>query len=524
MNMLSQNPLARHTRLAYLGFALVIALLFDFFLWNTEPGFGFFLFVALYALGFVVMTLLTKQFRQARAMLLLIPMLVLAFDVMLYNNDLVHGPVMLFVAILMFVFSILLTLKNPATHLFSFSQIPVLRSIDLPFAKWGQMWRDLFTSKEDGQKSLYRKIAIALVIALPILFIFGTLFAQADAVFANLMGNIFDFNIEEETLGRIIRTFLITLFLGSLMYVVIDPEYILGEKKFKAFKIDNTITTIILSLVNILFLIFVVIQMQYLFGSHNFVLENNINFADYARSGFFQLAWVIALAGLMLIVFYRSTVFHGSTSLLKILKIFFIIQVGVIALSALKRMNLYQDEFGYTVLRLYVEWFIYFAMIILALSAVSVGIDWKFRNFLYTSMALGLVAFTVVASINVDRMIARENVDRYLNEGKELDIAYLVSDLSIDAVPEVKRAFENGFTVEASRQGGAPTNVPEEGRFLITKNNFSLMYFDENVVYDRGGWFAGIGSRFSFSKIDRFSEISMNWREFNFGLDRLKKL
>jgi len=489
----------------YIIFAFAIALLYDVFFWNVQPGIGFALFVGLYVLGFIILTTLSEQVHQPKALYLLIPILVFSLDVVLYNNNFVRNWVMLFVAVLLFIFSILLTLKNPSKYLFSFSHIPILRSIDLPFMKWGAMYRDLFSSKKEKRSELYKKIAIGIAISIPILIIFGSLFVKADAVFAEWAQHMFDFTIQETTVWRVVRSVMITIFLGSLLYVVIDPSYTLGDKKLSAFKIDNTITTIVLALVNILFLTFVFIQLNYLFGSHDFVVEHGIVFAEYARSGFFQLAWVIGLAAVMLIFFYRSAVFHGSTLVLKLLKILLIVQVGVIAMSALKRMNIYQDVFGYTVLRLYVEWFIYFCMVILALSAVSVGIDWKFRYFFYTSMLCGVVAMGIVSSINVDRMIARENVDRYLNGGKELDMGYLVFYLSIDAVPEIKRAFDAGYVYKGTNND-----------LHYTKDNFSEIYL--------GNKFTHLHRRVSGKKYMSFSQIHESWKEFNFGVHTLKNL
>ncbi|MBT3539389.1 DUF4173 domain-containing protein [Candidatus Parcubacteria bacterium] len=507
MEQTIQQTLKRHWRVTYVGFALLVAILYDVFFWGLQPGFGFVLFVAFYVLGFSVLSLLSDQIRHPKALLLLIPIFIFSLDILFYNNDFVRNWVMLFVALLMFLFSILLTLKNPGKHLFSFSEIPVLRSIGLPLTKWGHMFRDLFSTKKEKHSEIYKKIALALAIAVPILFVFGLLFVKADAVFAELVGNIFNFNfiIEEETVWRIVRTGLITLFLGGLFYTVIDPLYILKEKKFRVFKIDNTVVSIVLGLVNILFALFVFIQLNYLFGSHDFVVQNNINFAEYARSGFFQLAWVIALAAAMLIVFYRSAVHHGSHTLLKLLKILLVIQVGVIAMSALKRMNIYQDQFGYTVLRLYVEWFIYFCVIILTLSAVSISVDWKFRNFLYTSMVLGVGAMCIVSSINVDRVIARENVDRYINEGKELDMGYLVFHLSVDAIPEVKRAFDSGFEYKGTNND-----------LSYREGNFKNIYL--------GNKFRHLHKRISNKDYKNFSDIKQSWREFNFGIEKLKNL
>jgi len=77
-----------------------------------------------------------------------------------------------------------------------------------------------------------------MVISAPILLIFGELFASADAVFAEWVHNIFDFNITLEFVWRIFRTFVLTLFIGGFFYVLVDPSYILGDKKMNVFKID----------------------------------------------------------------------------------------------------------------------------------------------------------------------------------------------------------------------------------------------------------------------------------------------
>ena len=118
----------------------------------------------------------------------------------------------------------------------------------------------------------------------------------------------------------------------------------------------------------------------YLFGSSNFVLENGLTFADYARAGFFQLTAVLILVGCLLALLNRSFSAHGHDKLGTILKVLLIVQVEIIAISALRRMNLYQDEYGYTTLRLYVEWFIYFVMIFFVAFAVCVIRQVNFRK------------------------------------------------------------------------------------------------------------------------------------------------
>jgi len=500
------STLSRQWRILYIAFAFGSAALFEYLVADKYLGLGFFLLVLVYSGGFVALAAKTKQIHQRWALLLLIPTFILAFDVMLYNNEFVQERVPWIVAAMLFVFSLLLTLKNTKKLSFDASRIPFFETV-MPIQRIiKNIITDLFSSREEKRNEAMKKTGLALLISVPILFVFATLFANADAVFAEMLHNFFDISLSEKTVLSIVRILAIAGLLSVLFYIFIDEKYDLREHVIKIVRLDSFIVSIILGLVNALFALFVFVQINYLFGTRNFVLDTGITFAEYARSGFFQLVWVIVLAALMLIIFYRSSVHHGSNALLKTLKILLIVQVGIIAISALKRMNLYQSEYGYTVLRLYVEWFIYFSMCILFLSAISIGIDWKFSKFLYTTFALGFVALAIVGSLNVDRIIARENVDRYIEEGKELDMGYLVYILSSDAALEVKRAFEAGYIHE--------TRSSDD--LTYDKTNFELLYVQQKYTH--------LHTHIKSYKVRHFVDIMQGWREYNIGIEKLKRL
>lgn len=509
MNFIKANNF-RFVRLAYVGLALLGAILFDQFVIQSHGwGLGVFLMIIFLAGGFAVLVKYTGHLKNRWALLLLAPIFILSFDLMLYNNFLVVYFLPLAIFILVIFFAVVLTVRNENKFVFYLKNIPAVKGIFVAIKNLAVVFRDLFSwGDKEKHNEKYKQIAIGLAVAVPILLLFTLLFAGADKVFSNGLEKIFSFNynINFDIVAQIIRIIIITFFASAFFYTIISHENTLkdGVKIYK--KISFTVASIVLSLVNILFAIFVFIQIKYLFGTHDFVIESGFTFAEYARSGFFQLVWVIALAGLMLILFYRGTVFHGSNLFLKLLKIFLILQVGIIAMSALKRMNIYQAEFGFTVLRLYVEWFIYFCLVILGLVAVSVGIGWEFRKFFYTSLVLGLGALCLVSSLNVDRMIARENVNRYLVSGKELDMGYLLFHLSADAVPEIKRAFANGYLYN-----GAPYND-----LNINANNFAEMYL-KNIF----GRFNRVNSGEVYTS---FSQINESWKEFNLGIHNLKNL
>ncbi len=422
-------------KLAYIGFALLMSVLFDVFFWNHELGLGFFVFVVIYLAGFIGLAMITNQPYNKKALFLLAPILVLSFDTVIYDNELATSLVPLSVIGLTILFTFLFTLRNTLANPFDFRNIPLLRKIGLPFSKWVQILRDLLFFSHNDKNDRYKKIAFGVLVSVPLLLIFGALFSQADAVFAQWFKDLFSFNyaFPEDFGPRIVRTVIFTLYLASLLYVVFDNDYTLSTNIYSVKKFDTTIVATILTLVNILFLLFVFIQVRYLFGSSNFVLENGLTFADYARAGFFQLTAVLVLSGFLLALLYRSYSAHGHDKLGTVLKILLIVQVEIIAISALRRMNLYQAEYGFTTLRLYVEWFIYFIMILFVALAFCIARHVAFRKLFFGALIYGVVAFAVVGSINVDRIIAEQNIARFY-QGKKIDIDYLLT-LRADAMP-----------------------------------------------------------------------------------------
>ncbi|OGH84933.1 MAG: hypothetical protein A2493_03065 [Candidatus Magasanikbacteria bacterium RIFOXYC12_FULL_33_11] len=499
MFSLSSENLSRKARLSYLGLALFVALAFDFLFWDVQVlGLGFFLFVSLYILGFTLIAFLSKQLHQLKALWLLLPIFIFSLDILSLNNDFVKSLVPLLVAILLLVYPFLLTLRNPEKLKFDLFKLSLLGNFSKGINKLQQIFSDLGSSSKVKNSELYKKILIGVLISVPILFIFLALFLSADPVFAKKVHSLFNFQVEPDLVFRIFRTLFLTLILGSFFYILVDNSHKLEYSKKLVLKIDKAVAIVVLSLVNFLFATFVIIQLQYLFGSTNFVLEQGLVFADYARQGFFQLVWVIIFSAILLVIFYRSASEHGSHIALKLLKIFLILQVAVIVMSALKRMNLYQEAYGFTTMRLYVEWFIYFCIAILTFTAVSLSIDFEFRRFFNIIVGLGIVALCVVSSINVDRMIARRNIDRFVNENKSIDLYYLVR-LSSDAIEEINRL---NFTMETDG----------------VSNSSNLYYYSDNDYFD-------INTNPAKYIKNSWKERHENktWKEFNFSVNKLWK-
>jgi hypothetical protein len=187
-----------------------------------------------------------------------------------------------------------------------------------------------------------------------------------------------------------------------------------------------------------------------------------------------------------------------------VLNILFVVQVGIIAASALKRMNLYHDAYGYTALRLYVEWFIYFIFVLIALGIINLIFKLQFRVLIYSGLALGVIALTIVCSVNVDYMIANKNIDRFMYYDKELDVDYL-ENLSLDIVPVF---FKNSFNVKLF-----------EEKFLEQRKNGKL-----KCTGGEGGSCSDETVRYILYKQIRDLESHDSQLEFNLGVFNARQL
>ncbi len=112
----------------------------------------------------------------------------------------------------------------------------------------------------------------------------------------------------------------------------------------------------------------------------------------------------------------------------------------VVVFVALRRLELYQNAFGLTMLRLYSQVFAaWMGGVFFLLAAVLAGVG-QGRSWLpATAAAAGLAALLALNVANPEAMVVRHNVDFAASSGR-FDPAYLV-ELSDDAVPALADAL-----------------------------------------------------------------------------------
>ena len=145
---------------------------------------------------------------------------------------------------------------------------------------------------------------------------------------------------------------------------------------------------------------------------------DKINYAEYARSGFFQLMF-ISVINIIIILLSKKSKEKNYT---KIMSLFTVLLTLIIIVSSFYRMFLYEQAYGYTVLRLGV----YLILIteVLLLIPTIIYIFKKEFNVLRYYLIIIIAIYSLVNCFSIDKIIAENNIKRYERTGK-IDLNYL---------------------------------------------------------------------------------------------------
>jgi two-component system, OmpR family, sensor histidine kinase BaeS len=265
--------------------------------------------------------------------------------------------------------------------------------------------------------------------------VFGLLFASADAIFAKWAGALVpDLNLDT----FVLRAFL-TVAVGGVVlaatYLGLNPpnvEPVAGTARPVARRYEWLAPVL---LVDLVFLVFLAAQATASFGGHEYLQRiTGLTYAEYVHQGFGQLTVATALT--LLVVWAaarkapRTTAsdvawLRGSLGLLCALTL-------VVVASALYRMHVYQEAYGFTQLRLLVDVFEGW-LGLLVLGVMVAGLTLRANWLPRAALLSGAGLLFGLAAINPDAWIAQHNVDRYAETGK-VDWQFL-QGLSDDAVP-----------------------------------------------------------------------------------------
>ncbi len=270
------------------------------------------------------------------------------------------------------------------------------------------------------------------MIALPVLAVFASLLASADAVFNSQLDIVLRQLAIENLPQYIFRLAYILVGAYALVGIFLhastqsNDEKLLGEQKpLVAPFLGFTEASIVLGSVALLFASFVVIQVRYFFGGQANINIAGFTYSEYARRGFGELIFVAFFSLLMILGLGAVTrreslaqqrVFSGLSAAIVAL-------VMVMLVSAYERLILYETAYGFSRLRTYTHVALVWIGILLAAVVVLEILHHERRFAAAAIIAAAGFAFTL-GVLNVDGLIVKENVRR-AQQGQGFDVPYL---------------------------------------------------------------------------------------------------
>lgn len=292
-------------------------------------------------------------------------------------------------------------------------------------------------------------VARGLAIAAPLVGVFGALFMSADAMFAELVATALRFDVEWIASHILLFSILAWLSTGYLRGFLTGTGLPSPADRWQEgdgrgvpapnwLALGTTEVATVLAALDLLFLLFVIVQFRYLFGGDALVqVTPDLTYAEYARRGFFELVVAVVLVVPVLLAAdwllarrmrRDALVFRGLAG----------VQIGLvlaIAASALERLRLYHGSYGLTESRFYAMAMLIWIAAVLCWLAATV-LRGRRDSFAFGTLASGLATIALLFVVNPDAVVARANVARMASADApgRFDVAYATS-LSADAVP-----------------------------------------------------------------------------------------
>lgn len=298
-------------------------------------------------------------------------------------------------------------------------------------------------SARENNRRMWMPIARGLLIATPILCLFALLLSAADLVFADRLRQVLE-TLKLDNLPELIQR-LVLILAAAYLAIGVFAAALRNTIPYLPRGDDHSLVPcflggiesgIVLGSTNLLFAAFVAIQFRYLFGSTANITEAGFTYSEYARRGFGELVLVVAITLLILLalsaIVRRET--RAAAWLFNALNVVMVGLVGVMVVSALQRLLLYEAIFGFTRLRTYSHVAIIWLGLLFVpyLLALLTGHMRRFATgALFVVIGFGLT----LNALNVDRFIAVRNIDYYKRNGT-LHTNYLIT-LSDDALPKL---------------------------------------------------------------------------------------
>lgn len=300
----------------------------------------------------------------------------------------------------------------------------------------------IFKNMEPERRKAVKQTIVALLVAIPLLAIVMVLLMSADSVFEDMI-MVLPTYLLDLNFGEIIFRTAIVVVLAGLYFGVFQ---VLKRENPQASKENITLDRqgwgtafgfTILLLLNLVYILFVIIQFKYFFSGN---LQDGFTYADYARRGFFELLAITIINWTILVTFLKKIKLDRSRMkfAMKIMYSILIAVSSIMLVSAFLRLSMYEQAYGFTFDRVQAHAVMIFLFVIFTYTFIHIWLEGLRMTHFY--FLFGLLFFTGMNVFHVEEFIAEKNWERYEETGK-MDVFYL-NNLASAGTDVLIRLFE----------------------------------------------------------------------------------
>ena len=427
------SPVYKPVHSVYALICFIFGYLFIRWLGMSSLGFSAFLFVGGFSIFSLVVMLVEYIPKKRKASLFSV--LLLAINSLLSVVFLIApGETITFFTLLFEVLSYLIwyyiTFCENAGILNDTFFYDVIKAVFvMPFGSFINIFPALIAPLKKGKAGkhiayIFLGIAIAVIPGIIVI----ALLSSADPAFGKLVKSISD-SVFGSSISEIILNFYIIVFSVPVAMYIFGMIYSNTEKRYshilnEASKRNHAesmsrlpVLMVCSALIPLclIYILFFISQIGYYIDAFQKIIPSGYTAAEYARSGFFQLC---AVASINLFVILFASVFSKKNSskqsaAIRILNVILSAFTLILIATAVRKMILYIELYGFTRLRVLTSWFMLLLSVIFLFIIIR-QFKASFNAVLSSSIAF-IIMFTVLCLVNVDARIAELNVSMYRN-------------------------------------------------------------------------------------------------------------
>lgn len=458
------------------GVSLIFGILFNFLFFNKNIGISFFVYFGLIILSLFIFLNKFQIAYNKKTLWYLAPILFFSLMVGVRGSEflLFWNVVLTFALVLLFAHH--LVGRSIRNYLFlDYLITGIVLPLKMVGKSFGSIGRLLSSGNGIKEGSKLKQIIKGIVITLPVVVVFLILLSSADLAFNKFLASVFSFHISDENIAQFILTIFFTfVWLGFYSFILENvnaQEVPAVPEQISSFKLGRIEAQILFGTLNFIFLLFVAVQIRYLFAGHSAITTLGFTYAEYAHKGFGELV-VVALLTFGLVLFAERFVEKKESNHMNWFKIFISVLVALTLLimaSAFIRLSIYEQAYSFTLLRVLVQAFIIWLVLIFLWMGYKILFSVNNRQFIFGIFVSVSTFFILFNLFNPEAFIVHKNVEQFAKSGK-LDTEYL-STLSADAVPEIAKLIDmSGFT-----------NKEDKELSIVAKDILELKYNEAKI-------------------------------------------